>query len=220
MTRSCIGEAALASEGLIGPRQVEWFDRLREDLDNYRTALARLIEQGRAAEASDMAWAMMFFWLIRGHATEGLRWYEQILSLRPLPPNAEAKALLGAAAAWHAHAEPERARSCLIRTLGLARDSGDRAAAAAEKGDDAWVARILGARHTISERAGATPVDPVRSAVSANGDRHVSIRPASPGISKLVHRLVDCGRSERPPGSAKTARLVPSAWTSCSQEAI
>ena len=95
-----------------------------------------------------------------------------------------------------------------------------RAAAAAEKGDDAWVARNLGARHAISERAGATLVDLVRSAVSANGDRHASIRPASPGISKLVHRLVDCGRSERPPGSAKTARLVPSAWTSCSQEAI
>jgi hypothetical protein len=34
------------------------------------------------------------------------------------------------------------------------------AAAAAARGDDAWVARILGARHAISERAGSTLVDP------------------------------------------------------------
>ena len=111
LARYCIREAALAAEELIGPRQVEWFDRLREDLDNYRAVLARLIEQSRAAEAADMASALLFFWLIRGHATEGLRWYEQILRLPSLPPMAEAKALLGAAATSHTHGERERART-------------------------------------------------------------------------------------------------------------
>ena len=33
------------------------------------------------------------------------------------------------------------------------------AAAAALKGDDAWAARILGARDDVAERTGATPVD-------------------------------------------------------------
>ena len=87
--RYCTREAALAAEGLVGPAQVEWLDRVREDLESYRGALAWLIERGRAAEASGIAWGLMFFWVIRGHAAEGLRWYEQILNaavaVRPRP---------------------------------------------------------------------------------------------------------------------------------------
>ena len=86
LARYCTGEAVLAAEGLVGPAQVEWLDRVRDDLESYRGALTWLIERGRAAEASDIAWGLMFFWLIRGHAAEGLRWYEQILNLPSLPP--------------------------------------------------------------------------------------------------------------------------------------
>ena len=114
---------------------MEWFDRLREDLDNYRAVLTRIIEQGRAAEAADMASSLLFFWLIRGHATEGLRWYEQILRLPSLPPMAEAKALLGAAATWHTHGEGERARTCLTRAMALAQGAG----AGAEVAQAAWM---------------------------------------------------------------------------------
>ena len=77
LARYCTREASLAAEGLVGPAQVEWLDRVRDDLESYRGALAWLIERGRPAEASDIAWGLMFFWLIRGHAAEGLRWYEQ-----------------------------------------------------------------------------------------------------------------------------------------------
>ena len=81
----CVGEAARAAKGLIGPAQVEWLDRVRDDLESYRAALGWLIERGRPAEASDIAWALKYFWLIRGHAAEGLQWYEQILKLPSLP---------------------------------------------------------------------------------------------------------------------------------------
>ena len=69
---------------------------MREDLESYRCALAWLIERGRPAEAVDIAWGLIWFWVIRGHVAEGLRWYEQALTLPSLPPAAEAKALLGA----------------------------------------------------------------------------------------------------------------------------
>ena len=105
------GEASLAAEGLVGPAQVEWLDRVREDLESYRVALTWLIERGRAAEASDIAWALMFFWLIRGHAAEGLRWYEQTLNLPSLPPAAESRALLGAAVMRYTQGEHKRART-------------------------------------------------------------------------------------------------------------
>ena len=123
--RYCTGEAALAAEGLVGPAQVEWLDRVREDLESYRGALTWLIERGRPAEASDIAWGLMFFWMIRGHAAEGLRWYEQILNLPSLPPAAESRALVGAAAMWYTQGELERARTALTRALALAHDAGD-----------------------------------------------------------------------------------------------
>ena len=117
LVRYCTGEASLAAEGLVGPAQVEWLDRVRDDLESYRGALTWLIEHGRAAEASDIAWGLMFFWVIRGHAAEGLRWYEQILSWPSLPPAAESRALVGAALMWYTQGELERARAGLTRAL-------------------------------------------------------------------------------------------------------
>ena len=58
LVRYCTGEASLAAEGLVGPAQVEWLDRVRDDLESYRAALAWLIERGRPAEASDIAWGL------------------------------------------------------------------------------------------------------------------------------------------------------------------
>src|SRR6185436_7935872 len=66
LARYCTREAALAADGLIGPAQVEWLDRVRTDLDNYRSAMSWLIECGRRAEAADIALALRYFWLIRG----------------------------------------------------------------------------------------------------------------------------------------------------------
>ena len=67
----------------------------------------------------------MFFWWIRGHAAEGLRWYQEILNLPSLPPAAESRALFGAAAMWYAQGELERARTALMRARSLAHAGGD-----------------------------------------------------------------------------------------------
>jgi tetratricopeptide (TPR) repeat protein len=125
LVRYSTAEAALAAEGLVGPAQVEWFERVREDLESCRGTLTWLIERRRAAEASDIACGLMFFWLIRGHAAEGLRWFEQILELPLLPPAAESRALLGAAAMLYARGELAGARARLTRALQLAHDVGD-----------------------------------------------------------------------------------------------
>src|SRR5688572_23318175 len=96
LARYCTSEARLAAKGLVGRAQVEWLDRVRDDLESYRDALTWLIERGRAVEASGIACGLRYFWLIRGHAAEGLQWYERILGLPSLPAAAESKALLGA----------------------------------------------------------------------------------------------------------------------------
>ena len=126
LVRYCTREASLAAEGLVGPAQGEWLHRVQEDLENYRDALTRLIGSGRAAEASHIAAGLMFFWWIRGRSAEGLYWCEQTLKLPSIPPDAEASALLGAAAMWYVQGRLERARIALTRAYALAQACGDR----------------------------------------------------------------------------------------------
>jgi predicted ATPase/DNA-binding XRE family transcriptional regulator len=125
LVRYCRAEAACAAVELFGPAQAEWLDRVRDDLESYRGALSWLIERGRGAEAADIAWGLMYFWVIRGHAAEGLQWYEQALSLPSLPPVAESRALVGAAMMWYSLGELGRARIALTRALDLAHGAGD-----------------------------------------------------------------------------------------------
>ncbi len=121
----CTGEASLAAAGLVGSAQSEWLDRVRDDLDNYRAALAWLIANKRGVDASTIAWGLRYFWLIRGHATEGLQWYNQILNLTSLPAAAESKTLAGATVLWYTQGRLDRARDGLTRALALTRDARD-----------------------------------------------------------------------------------------------
>src|SRR5207237_918917 len=79
LVRHCGREASVAAEGLVGPGQVDSLNRVHEDLENYRAALRWLVDRGRSVEAAHIAWRLMWFWIIRGHASEGLRWYDEIL---------------------------------------------------------------------------------------------------------------------------------------------
>ena len=98
---------------------------MRQDLESYRAALTWLIDRDRPAEASEIAWSLFFFWAIRGHAAEGLRWYEQILNRPSLPPAVEARALLGAGAMRYTQGELAHARTAVTRALALAHETGD-----------------------------------------------------------------------------------------------
>jgi predicted ATPase/DNA-binding XRE family transcriptional regulator len=119
LVRYCTGEASRAASGLVGTGQGDWLDRVRDDLENYRVVLAWLIEHGRAAEACAIAWGLMFFWLIRGRASEGLQWYERCLQVSPLAPEVESRALVGAAVLWFPQGEHARARDAVTRALAL-----------------------------------------------------------------------------------------------------
>ena len=121
----CTAEASLAAEGLLGPAQAEWLDRVHNDLENYRYALAWLIERNRAVQAAHIASSLWFFWAISGHATEGLEWYEQILGLPSLPPADESRLLVGAGPMWYTRGELDRAHTRVTRGLTLADRAGD-----------------------------------------------------------------------------------------------
>jgi predicted ATPase/DNA-binding XRE family transcriptional regulator len=121
----CTREAALASEGMIGLAQIEWLDRVRDELDSYRCAMAWLIEHTRPAETAAVASGLMSFWLMRGHLSEGLQWYEQTLKLPSLSPSAEASVLLGAALMSYTQGDLGRAQARLTRAMALARSADE-----------------------------------------------------------------------------------------------
>jgi hypothetical protein len=125
LARYSIGEASRAADGLVGPTQVDWLDRVRDNLESHRAALAWLIDGGRAADACTIAWGLKYFWLIRGHATEGLEWYQQILKLPSIPPAAESRALVGQAVMSYTQGELGGARSALEGALAVAQNAGD-----------------------------------------------------------------------------------------------
>jgi predicted ATPase/DNA-binding XRE family transcriptional regulator len=154
LARYCIDEASRAAKGLMGPGQVAWLNRVRDDLESYRSTLDWLLARNRAAEASDIAWQLKYFWLIRGHAVEGLRWYQRIRDLPSLPASAESKALLGAASMWWTQGDLARARAALPRALSLAESVGDMETVAHAAHVSAHVAHALGdeeaARHMFT----------------------------------------------------------------------
>jgi predicted ATPase/transcriptional regulator with XRE-family HTH domain len=127
LIRYCVGEAALAAEGLAGSTQSQWLDRVREDLESYRSALIWLLQRRRPTEAAAIAHRLVFFWLMRGHAAEGVWWYDQILTQLSLPPAIESSVLVSASLMSYMRGEPLRGRERLVRALDIAYSTGDAA---------------------------------------------------------------------------------------------
>jgi hypothetical protein len=191
LARYCIDEAALAKKGLVGPAQGEWLNRVRDDLESYRGALAWLIARGRAAEASDIAWGLKYFWLIRGHAAEGLRWYEQILNLPSLPAAAESRALLGAAGMWWTQGALERARIGVGRVLELAYGAGDMEMVAQAEHISGHVEHAVGNMNAARDRF-AHSIEGFRKLGIASGTGT-----ALNGMAVLALATRDIGQAER-----------------------
>jgi tetratricopeptide (TPR) repeat protein len=191
LARYCTAEASLAAEGLAGPAQAEWLDRVRDDLESYRAALAWLIARGSPAEAAAIAWGLMHFWLIRGHSAEGIQWYEQILNLPSLPPGPESEARVGAAMMWYSQGELGRARTGLTRALALATDTGD-------AGIVAQAEHLLG---HVEHALGNAQVARDRFTRSVEGFRALGIRwgvgNSLNGMAKVALTIGDADGAER-----------------------
>lgn len=113
----CGATAAAAADHLTGSAQGEWLDRVRDDLETFRSAIVWLIDSDRAADACAIAWHLLWFWLIRGHAAEGLHWYERLAASASLSSSDRAVAYAGAGAMWYAQGDLERARDASEQSL-------------------------------------------------------------------------------------------------------
>jgi predicted ATPase/DNA-binding CsgD family transcriptional regulator len=78
------------------PRMESWFARLEPEIANVRLALTWGLEHDPAA-AVQLAGALIEYWAIFGHATEGKGWVTRVLQACPeAPPRYRARALMTA----------------------------------------------------------------------------------------------------------------------------
>jgi len=74
--------AERAASYLHGPEQAAWFDRLDDEVANLRVALTWLLESGEGQDARRLAWALHWFWHVRGYLTEGRDWLDRAIAAR------------------------------------------------------------------------------------------------------------------------------------------
>jgi tetratricopeptide (TPR) repeat protein len=89
--------AEQAESELLGPGQAEWLERLEQEHDNVRTALAWALKQGRIELGARLGGALWRFWHIRGYLSEGRQWLSAVLAQSiSVSTSIHAKALHGA----------------------------------------------------------------------------------------------------------------------------
>ena len=120
----------------MDPTRARPWIRLKEELDNLRTALDWAL-QSRPDAALRLSGALGWFWWGRDYHSEGRRWLDRALAANGEPTPARMKALH--AAGWIAHHQRDlaEARALLEESLAIARDLGDR-------GSVAWALHCLG----------------------------------------------------------------------------
>ncbi len=141
---------ALAEEtepALFGAQQAMWLERLEQEHDNLRAALAWLLEQAEAMEddqsardAREMALrlsaAVRRFWMIHGHYSEGRNFLERALAVGVSlastrgKASVRAKALNAVAQLTLNQSDHDQAETFAEESLALSREQGDSASIA------------------------------------------------------------------------------------------
>jgi predicted ATPase len=118
--------AETAEPELTRAGQAAWLERLNEENDNIRAALAWSFESSQVERGLRLAGALVRFWSIRGLMTEGRRWLADALAAAAgVPPAVLAKAHYAAGFAALGQGDYPQAKPFFEESLALARDGGD-----------------------------------------------------------------------------------------------
>ncbi len=104
---------------------------MEQEADNFRAALAWVIEVGEAQTAVQLIRHLFLFWLARGYLREGLKWVDRIVATfpdLPLPLKTTALTILGIL--LHRTGAYQRAAAVVREAVSLAEQVGDKGALA------------------------------------------------------------------------------------------
>jgi predicted ATPase/DNA-binding CsgD family transcriptional regulator/uncharacterized protein HemY len=119
--------AEQAEPQLTGPCQEAWLERLEAERANLRASLEWSLCQGQTKSALRLAGALVLFWRVRCHFSDGLDLLEASLSVsRGETSAARAKALWGAGFLRLMAGDPTKAILVLEQSLSCFRKLGDR----------------------------------------------------------------------------------------------
>ena len=121
-----------ASADLTGPARNPWFQRFEEEFDNLRAVLTWSLRPGEGDAVVDglrTAVALGSFWWLRGHHSEGRRWFARLLEAAgdAAPPETPGlgRSLRVAGTLAYFQGDYDAARSLLERCLAVAEAVGD-----------------------------------------------------------------------------------------------
>ena len=115
-----------ADEGLAGPDQGGWLDRLEAEHDNLRAASRWSIEGNDPEGGLRLAAALWRMWNARGYMQEGRDWLVKALaSAEDRPWVVRAKALNVAGAIAYQQGDIDAARELFEESIGVSRELGD-----------------------------------------------------------------------------------------------
>jgi predicted ATPase/DNA-binding SARP family transcriptional activator len=108
-----------------GPEQLEWLERVRADINNFRAALEWSLSTGDVDHAARQAGALAWFWTLNGMLTEAIDHLERLVDIEDVPPAIRSRCLWGYALL-----------AASLGRLETARDAGYLAADLGRRGDD------------------------------------------------------------------------------------
>ncbi|MFL5734300.1 MAG: ATP-binding protein [Chloroflexia bacterium] len=140
--------AQASQEGIEGPDQQTWLDRLTLDQDNLRASLNWLLEREDPASAQDalcMLVPLRDFWLRRAHFGEQARWLERALAQGPQEPTLlRGRALALLSDVIMKHGDYPQARAWAGQAIDAARALGDKRLITGALGGRALIEVVLG----------------------------------------------------------------------------
>ena len=103
-----------------------WLDRVNEDHENMRSALAFFTAEGNGEKAQRLCGALWRFWQMRGFLSEGRIRTEAALDLGPGTPMSRIRALEGAGGLAYWQADGEASERRYTEQVAIARQIGDK----------------------------------------------------------------------------------------------
>lgn len=109
-----------------GTVQPSWLDRLEREHNNMRAALSWLVAHGNYDAALQLVAGLWWYWMIRGHISEGRHQVDRILALTPDVVSSErAEVLMGASHLAMMQGDFDSAEVLVAAAVDLARQVGD-----------------------------------------------------------------------------------------------